>query len=140
MERRAALALAIVAVEEMAEIDPDPDWAAARQVLAEMLRAERRRAEDRPWVHSKTLQHWQAIEREFREPVGEVIQGMRDQGATWRTIAGALEVTTYTLYFWRQKLGMLVDGRSRQWDALSRENFQLNGGGGYGRWNGKHKE
>lgn len=71
----------------------------------------------------RTQRAWQRIETEFDEPVHEVISGMRAQGATWRAVSGALEVSMTTLVFWRRLLGLPVDG-TVQWDDLSREGLR----------------
>lgn len=57
------------------------------------------------------------IEGEFDEPLRDVILGMREQGCTWRTIAGALGVSRPQVYLWRKALGIVDTRRLR--DALS---------------------
>lgn len=49
-----------------------------------------------------------AIEAEFGEPLADVIQGMREQGYAWHTIAGALGIDRDTLCHWRHELGLPV--------------------------------
>ena len=51
---------------------------------------------------------WKAIEREFDEPLADVIIGMRQQGNTWMTIAGILGCNYKTLIRWRKTLGLAV--------------------------------
>ena len=46
------------------------------------------------------------IEAEFSEPLRDVIVGMREQGCTWRTIAGALGVSRAQVYLWRRQFGI----------------------------------
>jgi len=57
------------------------------------------------------------IEAEFDEPLREILIGMREQGCTWGTIAGALGVSRRQVYLWRKELG-IEDGR-RLYDAGS---------------------
>ena len=52
---------------------------------------------------------WKAIEEEFGEPIRDVIQGFRDDGNSWVTIAGALEITEWELLGWRRALGLPVN-------------------------------
>lgn len=56
------------------------------------------------------------IEAEYGEPVRDVIQGLRAQGCSWPTVAGALGMDPKTLTALRRRLGMTVDG-TRQQDA-----------------------
>jgi len=51
------------------------------------------------------------IEAEFDEPLREVIVGMREQGCSWSTIAGALGVSRRQVYVWRHDLGIKDDRR-----------------------------
>ena len=55
---------------------------------------------------------WQAIEAEYGEPVRDVVQGFRDMGLKWDTVAEILGVTTSTLWAWRLQLGMRVSRRN----------------------------
>lgn len=73
-------------------------------------------------LDARTCRRWGAIHAEYGEPVKDVIQGLRQQGATWRTVAGALDISQPTLLSWRHKLALPVDGKV-QWDALSYEDF-----------------
>lgn len=57
------------------------------------------------------------VEAEFDEPLRDVIVIMRQQGNTWRTIASALNVSRFTLYHWRQELG--IEDHRRLRDAFS---------------------
>ena len=53
-----------------------------------------------------------AIEEEFDEPLADIVIGMREQGCSWRTIAGALDISILTLRKWRKELGFAPsDGR-----------------------------
>jgi len=63
------------------------------------------------------------IEGEFDEPLRDVILGMREQGCTWRTIAGALGVSRAQVYLWRKELGIVDNRRLR--DALSTRPTQI---------------
>jgi hypothetical protein len=45
------------------------------------------------------------IEKEFDEPLADIIIGMRQQGCSWSTIAGALEVGYNTVLSWRKEFG-----------------------------------
>jgi hypothetical protein len=56
----------------------------------------------------RRLRMWAAIEEEFGEPLAETIQGLREQGNSWRTVAGALDVSLGTLVKWRRALGLLL--------------------------------
>lgn len=47
---------------------------------------------------------------EFDEPLYYIIEGMREQGCTWKTIAGVLEIHEHTLVKWRRKLGFEIKG------------------------------
>ena len=81
-------------------------------------------------VDRRTRARWRAIEVEFDEPLRDILSGMREQGASWDTIAGALEVPLATLKRWRQHFG-LCDGRYirdlRQPRRLSDERAQARG-------------
>jgi hypothetical protein len=57
------------------------------------------------------------IEAEYGEPAREVIEGLRAQGCSWQTVAGALGMDCKTLTHLRKRLGMLVDPSDRQMDA-----------------------
>lgn len=61
-------------------------------------------------VDRRTCARWRAIETEFDEPLRDILSGMRAQGASWDTIAGALDIPPATLKRWRQHFG-LRDGR-----------------------------
>lgn len=50
------------------------------------------------------------IEEEYGEPIARVIRGFRQQGCSWRTICGALDVNFNTLRRWVREMG-LGDGR-----------------------------
>jgi len=58
------------------------------------------------------------IEQEFDQPLRNVIEGMREQGCTWRTVALALEVSRQRVYQFRKKCGLSVTG-DRLYDDLS---------------------
>jgi transposase len=45
------------------------------------------------------------IEKEFDEPIADIIIGMRQQGCSWGTIAGALGVGYNTVLSWRKEFG-----------------------------------
>lgn len=59
----------------------------------------------------------ESIEAEFDEPLKDVIVGMRVQGCTWRTIAGALGVSRTQIYLWRKEFG--IEDTRRLRDAMS---------------------
>lgn len=72
-------------------------------------------------VDPRTARRWASLEGEYQEPIADIIAGFREQGATWRTTAGALGVgSLQTLIRWRRLLGMPVGG-SWLFDSLSRE-------------------
>lgn len=50
-----------------------------------------------------------ALEREFDEPLRDIIVTFRQQGNSWRTIAGAMGIGFTTLNRWRKKLGLPID-------------------------------
>lgn len=55
---------------------------------------------------------WQAIEREYDEPVRDVLAVLRQQGCSWPTVAGVLGVTCQTVRNWRRVLQLPIgDGR-----------------------------
>lgn len=59
-------------------------------------------------VYAQRRRLWAAIEQEYGEPVADVIMGMRGQGCSWRTVAGALGVCRDTIIHWRHALGLPV--------------------------------
>ncbi len=65
------------------------------------------------------LRLWCEIEKEFHEPVADVIQGLREQGNSWRTVAGALGVSRSTLLEWRKELGLPMDKSAKVYDPSS---------------------
>lgn len=67
----------------------------------------------------RRLQLWSDIEAEFREPVADVITGLREQGNSWRTVAGALGVALSTLSEWRRELGLPFDQSLKFFDSSS---------------------
>lgn len=73
---------------------------------------------DRPGYKRRTAL-WSAIESEFGEPVADVIQGLRNGGNSWRTVAGALNISTTTLREWRKVLGLEIDRNKRILDPSS---------------------
>lgn len=67
----------------------------------------------------RRLQMWAAIEVEFDEPVRDVIAGLREMGNSWRTVAGALEISRSTLQEWRHELGLPFDQHDNVYDPSS---------------------
>jgi hypothetical protein len=65
------------------------------------------------------LRLWHEIEKEFGESVGDAIQGLREQGNSWRTVAGALGVSRSTLVEWRKELGLPVNTCNKVTDPSS---------------------
>lgn len=61
-----------------------------------------RRGEDKTL---KMLERIKEIEREFDEPLSDIVIVMRHQGCKWDTIAGALDISYNTLLNWRKKFG-----------------------------------
>ena len=57
--------------------------------------------------HQRRIALWRALEAEFNEPIADTIQGLREQGNTWRTVAGALGINLSTLQEWRKALNQL---------------------------------
>jgi hypothetical protein len=66
---------------------------------------------------------WREIEEEFEEPVGAVVMGLREQGNSWRTVAGALGVCLATLQEWRKALGLPLDWHDKKRDESSTPDF-----------------
>lgn len=69
--------------------------------------------------HKRRVQRWREIEAEFMEPVADVIQGLREQGNSWRTVAGALGCAQSTLKEWRRALGLPLDQNDKVRDPSS---------------------
>jgi DNA invertase Pin-like site-specific DNA recombinase len=69
--------------------------------------------------HRRRLALWHAIETEFDEPIRDVIQGLREQGNSWRTVAGALGVSLSTLQEWRKALNMQLNHADKVFDPSS---------------------
>ena len=69
--------------------------------------------------HLRRLQRWREIEDEFDEPIAETIMGLREQGNTWRTVAGCLNVSLSTLLEWRQVLGLPISMHEQKYDPSS---------------------
>ena len=67
----------------------------------------------------RRLKMWARIEAEFNEPVRDVIVGLREQGNSWRTVAGALGTTLGTLQEWRKELGLPLDSSIQIYDPSS---------------------
>lgn len=67
----------------------------------------------------RRLQMWADIEEEFGEPVADVIAGLREQGNSWRTVAGALEISRSTLQLWRKELALPLDQHDNVRDPSS---------------------
>jgi len=67
----------------------------------------------------RRLKMWAEIEAEFGEPVRDVIVGLREQGNSWRTVAGALGTTLVTLQEWRKELGLPLDRSIQIYDPSS---------------------
>ncbi len=54
-----------------------------------------------------------ALELEFDEPLADIVIGMREQACSWKTIAGALGISSRTLRRWRRKIGFSpIDSRN----------------------------
>lgn len=69
--------------------------------------------------HSRRLALWRQLEAEFGEPLPDIIIGLREQGNSWRTVAGALGVSQDTLIEWRKALGLPIDPSSQVYDPSS---------------------
>ena len=62
-----------------------------------------------------------SIEKEFDEPLADIVIGMREQGCNWSTIAGALDISVRTLRRWRRDMdfapinqcGIVTENRQR---------------------------
>jgi lambda repressor-like predicted transcriptional regulator len=50
------------------------------------------------------------IEEEYGESLRDILIGFREQRCSWKTIAGALEVSQSTLLLWRRGIGLTSDG------------------------------
>lgn len=61
----------------------------------------------------------QAIEAEFDEPLADIILGLREQGNSWRTVAGALGIGPGTLVEWRRALGLKLEQHDNVFDPSS---------------------
>lgn len=72
------------------------------------------RGEDNPAVLG-SLRLIGDAEREFGEPIRDIIIGLRRQRSSWSTVAGVLGIGRATLYRWRKKLDIPADGRTI-WD------------------------
>jgi len=62
---------------------------------------------------------WRAIEEEFDEPLTDVILGLREQGNSWRTVAGALGTSYSVLQEWRHVLGLPINRLDKIYDPSS---------------------
>lgn len=69
--------------------------------------------------HKRRMRLWQQIEHEFDEPIADVIVGLREQGNSWRTVAGCLDVSRGTLQEWRKLLGLKLDKNDNVFDESS---------------------
>jgi len=69
--------------------------------------------------HKRRMERWRQIEDEFGEPVADVITGLREQGNSWRTVAGCLEVSKSVLQEWRRTLGLEFDKNHKIFDESS---------------------
>lgn len=69
--------------------------------------------------HQRRLAQWRAIEEEFGESLADIIMGLRAQGNSWRTVAGALDTNLGTLQQWRHALKLPIDHRRKQYDPSS---------------------
>lgn len=69
--------------------------------------------------HQRRLERWAAIEAEFDEPLADTIQGLREMGNSWRTVAGCLGVSRGTLAEWRRALELPLDRRCKMRDPSS---------------------
>lgn len=74
---------------------------------------------DRNPGHARRIAMWQEIEAEFDEPIRDVIMGLREQGNTWRTVAGALGVSLSVLQAWRCALGLPLNRHEQTYDPSS---------------------
>lgn len=70
-------------------------------------------------AHQRRLARWVAIEAEFGEPLRDVIVGLREQGNSWRTVAGTLDVSLAALQEWRKALGLPLDTHDKLRDPSS---------------------
>jgi len=71
----------------------------------------------------RRLKLWAEIEIEFGEPVADVIMGLRQQGNSWRTVAGALDIALSTLKEWRRELGLPLDQHDNVYDPSSMPDY-----------------
>lgn len=69
--------------------------------------------------HKHRLALWRQIEDEFEEPIADVIIGLREQGNSWRTVAGCLNISLGTLVEWRKVLGMPLGKHDNVYDPSS---------------------
>ena len=67
----------------------------------------------------RRLKKWHDIEAEFQEPVVDIIVGLREQGNSWRIVAGALEIALSTLCEWRRELGLPLKRDDKVFDPSS---------------------
>lgn len=70
----------------------------------------------------KKLLRIRAIEEEYGEPLRDIITGFREQGCSWDTIEGALEISHSALWQWRKDLGLLHDKRINYENRDSKSN------------------
>jgi hypothetical protein len=69
--------------------------------------------------HARRLALWQALEEDFGEPLADTIQGLCEQGNSWRTVAGALGISLSTLREWRRALDLPLDTHDKLRDESS---------------------
>jgi len=64
---------------------------------------------------------WAEIEREYGQPLREVILDYRQDGNPWHVVAGALDCSYDALKDWRRKLGLEIDRRNKVYSDESWE-------------------
>lgn len=69
--------------------------------------------------HKRRLSLIAAIEEEFSEPLAETIMGLREQGNSWRTVAGALGISRETLRLLRVALRLPLAKNVKVFDPSS---------------------
>ena len=70
--------------------------------------------------HARRVALMAEVEAEFGEPLADTITGLRTQGNTWRTVAGALGVSLGVLVEWRKALGLPLNKHEQTYDPSSR--------------------
>lgn len=69
--------------------------------------------------HKRRLKLWHQIEDEFGESIADIITGLREQGNSWRTVAGCLNTSSSVLLEWRKALGLELNKSQKIFDESS---------------------